>query len=73
MVRSELVAKLVDADPHLTKRDVEIIVSIIFREIAAALARGERAGIRGFGNFSIRPRKAWNGRNLHTGTPLSVP
>ena len=52
MIRSGLVAKLVEAYPHLTLRDAEIIITTIFGEIAAALSRGDRVELRGFGSFT---------------------
>ena len=42
MTKSELIAELAAANPHLLGRDVEVIVATIFNEITAALARGER-------------------------------
>ena len=50
MIKSELVARLAEANPHLYQRDVERIVSTIFDEIAAALSRGDRVELRGFMN-----------------------
>ena len=38
MTKSELIARLAEANPHLYQRDVERIVSTIFDEIGAALA-----------------------------------
>jgi len=54
MTKSELVQKLAEANPHLYQRDVEVIVTAIFDEIAAALARGDRVELRGFG-FAVEP------------------
>ena len=48
MTKSELIAELASANPHLLSRDVELIVSTIFEEITAALARGTRVELRGF-------------------------
>jgi integration host factor subunit beta len=73
MVRSELVAKLVGAYPHLTPREVEIIVATIFDEIAAALSRDDRVELRGFGTFSMRHRDARVGRNPRSGASVDVP
>ena len=73
MVRSELVAKLVAAHPHLAPREAEIIVSTIFSEIAAALSRGDRVELRGFGAFSVKERDARIARNPVSGVPVSVP
>ena len=52
MTKSELIARLAEANPHLFQRDVERIVSTIFDEISYALARGDRVELRGFGAFS---------------------
>ena len=72
MTRSELIAALASANPHLTSRDVELIVSTIFDEVTAALARGERVELRGFGAFTIKQRDARTGRNPRTGEPVAV-
>ncbi len=73
MIKSELILRLAEANPHLYQRDVERIVSTIFDEIAAALARGDRVELRGFGAFSVKQRPARVGRNPRTGTAVSVP
>ncbi|MGK2742025.1 integration host factor subunit beta [Tepidicaulis sp. LMO-SS28] len=72
MIKSELVAKLAQANPHLFQRDVERIVATIFDEIGAALARGDRVELRGFGAFSVKARPARTGRNPRTGQPVYV-
>lgn len=72
MIKSELIAKLAAANPHLFQRDVERIVGTIFEEIAAALERGDRVELRGFGAFSVKQRPARTGRNPRTGEPVSV-
>lgn len=72
MIRSELVAKIAEENPHLTLRDVEAIVSTIFHEITSALAEGRRVELRGFAAFSTRARDARTGRNPRTGTAVKV-
>ena len=42
MIRSELIQKLADENPHLFQRDVERIVNTIFDEITETMARGDR-------------------------------
>ena len=73
MIKSELVQKVLDANPHLFQRDAERIVSAFFDEIAQALARRERVELRGFGAFSTKHRKARQGRNPRTGASVNVP
>jgi integration host factor subunit beta len=72
MTKSELVQRLAEANPHLYQRDVEVIVTAIFDEIAAALARGDRVELRGFGAFSVKRRDARIGRNPRTGDSVRV-
>jgi integration host factor subunit beta len=72
VTKSELILKLAELNPHLYQRDVERIVSTIFDEIAAALARGDRVELRGFGAFSVKHRPARAGRNPRTGAHVPV-
>ena len=72
MIRSELVQKIADENPHLYQRDVERIVSTIFEEIIEAMARGDRVELRGFGAFSVKTRDARIGRNPRTGESVQV-
>jgi len=72
MTKSELIQHLAERNPHLYQRDVERIVSTIFDEITAALSRGDRVELRGFGAFSVKRREARLGRNPRTGGAVSV-
>jgi len=72
MIRSELVQKIADENPHLYQRDVERIVSTVFDEIIEAMANGNRVELRGFGAFSVKKRDARTGRNPRTGESVSV-
>lgn len=72
MIRSELIQKIADENPHLYQRDVERIVNTIFNEISDALARGNRVELRGFGAFSVKKRDARTGRNPRTGESVQV-
>lgn len=72
MIKSELVQKIAEANPHLYQRDVEHIVNAILDEITEALARGDRVELRGFGAFSVKNRPARTGRNPRTGERVEV-
>ena len=72
MIRSELIQKLADENPHLFQRDVERIVNTIFDEITETMARGDRVELRGFGAFSVKKRESRIGRNPRTGASVSV-
>ena len=54
------------------RRDAKLIVATLFTEIAAALARGDRVELRGFGVFSVKVRSSRTGRNPRTGQSVSV-
>lgn len=72
MIRSELIQKIAEENPHLIQRDVDRIVSTIFDEIIDAMARGERVELRGFGAFSVKKRDSRIGRNPRTGESVPV-
>ena len=72
MTKSELIARLAAANPHLYQRDIERIVTTIFDEISEALANGDRVELRGFGAFSVKQRGARVGRNPRTGDSVAV-
>jgi integration host factor subunit beta len=73
MLRSDLIKRIAERNPHLYERDAEKIVSAIIDKIADALVAGDRVELRGFGSFSVRRRKPRDGRNPKTGEPVSVP
>ena len=72
MIKSELVQRISEQNPHLYQRDVENIVNAILGEIIAAMARGDRVELRGFGAFSVKQRNARLGRNPRTGDAVAV-
>ena len=72
MIRSELIQKIAEENPHLYQRDVERIVNTIFDEVTSAMSRGDRVELRGFGAFSVKQRDARVGRNPRTGETVSV-
>lgn len=72
MIRSELIQKIADENPHLYQRDVERIVNTIFEEITGAMADGDRVELRGFGAFSVKKRDQRTGRNPRTGEAVQV-
>jgi len=72
MIKSELVQKIAEQNPHLYQRDVENIVNAILEEITAALSSGDRVELRGFGAFSVKNRDARVGRNPKTGERVEV-
>jgi integration host factor subunit beta len=72
MLKSELVHNIAGQNPHLYARDAEKIVDAMLDEIVAALARGDRVEVRGFGVFEVKHRQARTGRNPKTGVQVAV-
>jgi len=72
MIRSELIQKIADENPHLYQRDVEKIVNTVFDSVTNAMADGDRVELRGFGAFSVKKRDARTGRNPRTGASVQV-
>jgi integration host factor subunit beta len=72
MIKSELIAALAAENTHLTQKDIERVVGVIFERVVAALESGGRVELRGFGAFSVRSRAARAGRNPRTGATVQV-
>ena len=72
MIKSDLIKKLAEDNPHLYYSDVEKIVSTIFDEIILALENRNRVELRGFGAFSTKERNARRARNPRTGSDVNV-
>jgi|SRR5215471_10175923 len=72
MTKAELVEEVARA-AELTKKDSEVIVEEVFKNIIQALNRGEKIELRGFGSFRVRQRDARRGRNPKTGAPVDIP
>lgn len=72
MTKSELIHRMANQFPHLTHKDLERAVDLVFDEITTALATGNRVELRGFGAFSVRYRDQRVGRNPRTGESVNV-
>ena len=72
ITRSELIESLVEQQPHLAHRDVELAVKTVLDKMSQSFETGERIEIRGFGSFSLHYRPARIGRNPKTGESVAV-
>ena len=72
VTRLDLIAELAASNPHLRQADVELIVATVFDQITAALARGDRVELRGFGAFTVKQRNARIGHNPRTRETVPV-
>lgn len=57
----------------LSKAQAEEAVEAVFRRMKTALEQGDRIELRGFGVFTVRPRKTGIGRNPRTGAEVTIP
>jgi nucleoid DNA-binding protein len=56
----------------LPRNKAEAAVDTVFDGLKKALTKGDRIELRGFGVFSVRPRKTGIGRNPRTGAEVSI-
>ncbi len=71
MTKSELIERVAER-ARLTKGRAELVVSTIFDAMVESLRRGDGIEIRGFGSFTVRKYKAYEGRNPRTGDTVHV-
>ena len=72
MIKSELIARLAQANPELQRQAVERAVGAVLDAMTDTLAEGGRVELRGFGAFSIKRRDGRVGRNPRTGEAVEV-
>ncbi len=73
MTKSELIAQLAERFPQLVAKDADFAVKMILDALTAALVRGDRIEIRGFGSFALNYRPPRIGRNPKSGDKVQVP
>lgn len=72
MTKSELIEAVAERT-KITKSRAELVVNCVFDAMTAALERGEGIEIRGYGSFTVRNYKPYDGRNPRTGNQVAVP
>ena len=71
MIKQDLIHRVVERT-GLPRIKAESAVDAIFEAMKGALTKSDRIELRGFGVFSVRPRKTGIGRNPRTGTEVSI-
>ena len=71
MIKQDLIQRVVDRT-GLPRTKAEQAVDTVFQRMKRALVAGERIELRGFGVFTIKPRKTGIGRNPRTGTEVDI-
>ena len=60
------------AKSGLTKADANRAIDALFGTVKAALAKGDKVPVAGFGTFGTSKRAARNGRNPRTGEVVKI-
>ena len=72
MNKTELIAAVAQS-AGLTKKDAERVLNAAFDTMTAALVKGEKVQLSGFGTFEVKEREARIGRNPHTKEAIEIP
>ena len=72
MIKLDIVNEVAEKT-GVAKIKAEVAVEALFEAMKAALQRGERIELRGFGVFVVKPRKRGVGRNPRTGEVTNIP
>ena len=72
MNKTELIS-IVSENAGLSRKETERMLSAAIDAITAALVKGEKVQLSGFGTFEAKDRKARIGRNPHTKQPIEIP
>ena len=72
MIKSDIINGVVNRT-GITRTKAEIAVETVFGAMKKTLERGDRIELRGFGVFTVKPRKTGIGRNPRTGAQVSIP
>lgn len=72
MTKAELIDKIA-ANAGLTKTDAGKALDATIDSVKAALKKGQKVTLVGFGTFSVSKRKARKGRNPRTGAEIKIP
>jgi len=72
MNKSELI-DAVASKAELSKKDSEKAVNALVEAVKAALAKGEKVQLVGFGTFEVRNRSARTGLNPQTKKAIKIP
>ncbi len=72
MTKAELIEKIA-AKAKISKKAANTALNTFVDSVTAALKRGDRVALVGFGTFSVAKRKARTARNPRTGETINVP
>src|SRR6266571_3612028 len=71
MIKQDLIQRVVERT-GLPRTKAEAAVDAIFESMKQTLIAGDRIELRGFGVFTVKPRKTGIGRNPRTGAEVTI-
>jgi DNA-binding protein HU-beta len=71
LIKQDIIHHVIDRT-GLPRNKAEAAVDKVFDSLKKSLASGDRIELRGFGVFTVRPRKTGIGRNPRTGAEVTI-
>ena len=71
MNKTELIAAAAEG-AGLTKKDTERVINAAIDAVTAALVKGDKVQVSGFGTFEVRERAERQGINPRTREPITI-
>ncbi len=72
MTKAELIDKIASGT-GLSKADASRALDTTLNSVKAAMKKGQKVTLVGFGTFSVSKRKSRKGRNPRTGEVITIP
>ncbi len=73
LIKLDIINEVHNRIGGFSKTKAEVAVETVFDSMKKALANGDRIELRGFGVFTVKPRKTGIGRNPRTGEEVKIP
>lgn len=72
MTKADLIERVQNCRPDLSKRQVADVVDAVFENVARAIRKDKRFSVPGFGTFNLKKRAGRVGRNPQTGAEIQI-
>lgn len=72
MNKTELIT-LAAQNAGMARKDAERVINAAIDAVTAALVKGDKVQLSGFGSFEVKDREARMGRNPHTKEAVEIP
>jgi len=71
MNKTDVITAVIE-EANIPRKEATAATNAVYDAMAAALAKGDKVAIPGFGTFEVRTRPARTGRNPRTGEALEI-